>query len=255
MQINLAIPHYNAPAALRNLLAQSVTQNFDSVTVLDDHSADIEAVQTIASEFPTVSFIFGESNLGAGGNRNRFLQLGRTGIVWFLDCDMRIETLNVPEILRRKFTGDNHIMLGGTILYPNGMPMAWNYGHEMHPRRDQEFMRATGSNGRQTLCQNGWDYPWIWGEKVTNDRQVDWVAEGSFALRVDDFQRIGGYDTEFRYHEGQDLAHRLREANVKIFATSSIVCTHLDIEVRGKSRQREIEQSARLFYKKHHIKL
>ena len=87
------------------------------------------------------------------------------------------------------------------------------------------------------------------------DRQVDWVAEGSFALRVDDFQRIGGYDTEFRYHEGQDLAHRLREANVKIFATSSIVCTHLDIEVRGKSRQREIEQSARLFYKKHHIKL
>ena len=62
MQINLAIPHYNAPAALRSLLSQSVTQNFDSVTVLDDHSADIEAVQTIASEFPTVSFIFGESN-------------------------------------------------------------------------------------------------------------------------------------------------------------------------------------------------
>ena len=84
--------------------------------------------------------------------------------------------------------------------------------------------------------------------------QVDWVAEGSFALMIDDFAKVGGYDVEFRYHEGQDLAHRLREAGVKIMVTGDIVCTHLDIDVRGKARHREIEQSAKLFYRKHHIK-
>ena len=36
--------------------------------------------------------------------------------------------------------------------------------------------------------------------------------------------------------------------------TGDIVCTHLDIDIRGKARHREVEQSARLFYRKHHIK-
>ena len=145
-------------------------------------------------------------------------------------------------------------MLGSTILYNNGQPMAWNYGHEMHPQHDWQFTRATQADDRQMLQQQGWDYPWIWGERVTTDRQVDWVAEGSFALLIDDFIQVGGYDAAFRYHEGQDLAHRLREAGVKIMVTGDIVCTHLDIDVRGKARHREIEQSAKLFYRKHHIK-
>ena len=81
------------------------------------------------------------------------------------------------------------------------------------------------------------------------------MAEGSFALLIDDFAKVGGYDAAFRYHEGQDLAHRLREAGVKIMVTGNIVCTHLDIDVRGKARHREIEQSAELFYQKHQIKI
>jgi len=242
MQVHVAIPHYNAPEVLRNLLAQLTEQDFDSITVLDDHSTDQQVLQDLACEFPAVNFIFGEKNIGAGANRNRFLDLHNTGIVWFIDCDMRVETENVADILRQKFAGENHIMLGSTILYANGQPMAWNYGHEMHPQH------------ARVLQQQGWDYPWIWGERVTEDRQVDWVAEGSFALMIDDFAKVGGYDAEFRYHEGQDLAHRLREAGVKIMVTGDIVCTHLDIDVRGKARHREIEQSAKLFYRKHHIK-
>ena len=254
MQVHVAIPHDNAPRALSNLLAQLTEQDFDSITVLDDHSTDQQKLQDLAREFPTVNFIFGEKNIGAGANRNRFLDLYKTGIVWFIDCDMRIETENVADMLRQKFAGENHIMLGSTILYTNGQPMAWNYGHEMHPQHDWQFTRATQADDRQMLQQQGWDYPWIWGERVTEDRQVDWVAEGSFALLIDDFIQVGGYDAAFRYHEGQDLAHRLREAGVKIMVTGDIVCTHLDIDVRGKARHREVEQSARLFYRKHHIK-
>lgn len=254
MQVHVAIPHYNAPEALRNLLAQLTEQDFDNITVLDDHSIDQQTLQNLARDFPTVTVIFGEENVGAGANRNRFLDLRKKGIAWFIDCDMRVETENVADMLRQKFAGENHIMLGSTILYANGQPMAWNYGHEMHPQRDQQFTRATQADDCQMLQQRGWDYPWIWGERVTADRQVDWVAEGSFALMVDDFAKVGGYDTAFRYHEGQDLAHRLREVGVEIVVTGDIVCTHLDIDVRGKARHREVEQSARLFYRKHHIK-
>ena len=255
MQVHVAIPHYNAPRALSNLLAQLTEQDFDSITVLDDHSAGQQKLQDLAREFPAVNFIFGEKNIGAGANRNRFLDMHKTGVVWFIDCDMRVETVNIADILRQKFAAGNHIMLGSTILYANGQPMAWNYGHEMHSQRDRQFTRATQADDRQMLQQQGWDYPWIWGERVAADRQVDWVAEGSFALLVDDFAKVGGYDTAFRYHEGQDLAHRLREAGVNIMVTGDIVCTHLDIDVRGKARHREVEQSAKLFYRKHQIRL
>ena len=60
MQVHVAIPHYNAPRALRSLLAQLTEQDFDSITVLDDHSADQQKLQDLAREFPTVNFIFGE---------------------------------------------------------------------------------------------------------------------------------------------------------------------------------------------------
>lgn len=253
MQIHLAIPHYNAPGALMQLLGQASTQGFDSVTVLDDCSADQAALDAVARQFPDITLVRGERNLGAGGNRNRFLALQRTGVVWFLDCDMRIETPHVSRVLRQKFADSNHAhsMLGGTILYANGQPMAWNYGHEMHPVYDALFQQAAEANDRAVLESHGWDYPWLWGERVAADRQVDWVAEGSFALRIDDFFAVGGYDTAFRYHEGQDLAHRLRQNGVTVQVTGDIVCTHLDIDVRGSSRRKDIRQATKLFYQKH----
>ena len=151
MQVHVAIPHYNAPRALKDLLAQLTEQDFDSITVLDDHSTDQQKLQDLAREFPAVDFIFGEKNIGAGANRNRFLDMHKTGVVWFVDCDMRVETENVADILRQKFASENHIMLGSTILYANGQPMAWNYGHEMHPQHDQQFTRATQTDDRQIL--------------------------------------------------------------------------------------------------------
>ncbi len=69
MQVHVAIPHYNAPRALRNILAQLTEQDFDSITVLDDHSAGQQKLQDLARKFPTVNFIFGEKNIGAGANR------------------------------------------------------------------------------------------------------------------------------------------------------------------------------------------
>ena len=51
-----------------------------------------------------------------------FLDLHKTGIVWFIDCDMHVETENIADILRQKFAAGNHIMLGSTILYANGQP-------------------------------------------------------------------------------------------------------------------------------------
>lgn len=251
--VHVAIPHYNAYETLPVLLASLGEDDFSSITVLDDHSNDQDRLRSIQATFPYVDIIFGDRNRGAGGNRNRILEIGKTGLVWFLDCDMELVTEHNATAIRQLFERNRHRMVGGTILNRNGTPMEWNYGHEMHPLRDQRFKQLVNTNNLAELDANSWDYPWIKGEKVQQSREVDWVAEGSFVVSLADFAKTGGYDEAFRYHEGQDLAHRLRELGVDVRVVSTIVTRHLEIDVRKDRRQQEVEDSAELFYEKFNI--
>ena len=251
--VHVAIPHYNAYETLPALLASLGEDDFSSITVLDDHSNDQDRLRSIQVKFPGVDVIFGDRNRGAGGNRNRILELGKAGVVWFLDCDMELVTKRNATTIRELFKQNQHRMVGGTILNRNGTPMGWNYGHEMHPLRDQRFMQLMDTSNVAELGIHGWDYPWIKGEKVRRSRKVDWVAEGIFVVSLADFAKIGGYDEVFRYHEGQDLAHRLRKTGVDVCVVSAIVTRHLEIDVRKDRRQQEAEDSAALFYEKFNI--
>ncbi len=122
--------------------------------------------------------------------------------------------------------------------------MGWNYGHEMHPVKDIEFsmlsslMLMDEKYTKEELRKRDMDYAWITGENPTR-RRVYWVAEGSFALPTKEFRKIGGYDRAFRYHEGQDLARRLRENNVDIIFSPDIIVKHLEIDVRKEGRVSE----------------
>lgn len=250
LPVHVAIPHYNAPELLLPLVSALVEDDFTSITVLDDHSTDQRVLEEVKNTLPNVDIVFGEQNRGAGGNRNRVLELGKTGIVWFLDCDTELVTTDNAQTIRSLFEENPHQLVGGTILNKDGTPMSWNYGHEMHPKRDAEFRRLVKEHDQGGLEQRDWDYPWLEKAMVDTVRSVDWVAEGSFVLNLDDFSRIGGYDEAFRYHEGQDLARRLRDIGVHAVVIPTIVTRHLEADVRGATRKDEMEQSAAYFYEK-----
>lgn len=251
MQVSVIIPHYNSPDTLGHLLTQLSSDSFDNVIVLDDYSDDTLTLKNIANSHRNVQFVYGEENLGAGGNRNRALKLGLTGIVWFLDCDMEVLSLENGRKLRELFASNQRQMIGGTILTKAGQQMSWNYGHEMNKKDDMLFFDLVKRKEWDVLADHGWDYPWLHEETIHEFREVDWVAEGSFALSIEDFQRINGYDTVFRYHEGQDLARRLRNIGVKILASPEPVTRHLEVEVRKSRREQDRTEAAEYFYKKH----
>lgn len=95
------------------------------------------------------------------------------------------------------------------------------------------------------------DYAWLRDEMKPVRREVDWVAEGCFAIRRDDFERVGGYDEALRYHEGQDLAHRLRADGVDVIFEPRLVVLYLEIDVRHDARTDERRESTLRFYEKH----
>lgn len=259
MTIDLAVPHYNAPEQLENFLGRATTLGFNSITVLDDASDDQAAVRRVEEKYPDVHFVHGEVNIGAGGNRNRAIgAIENTSIVTFVDVDTEIISDDIVNILRREFSEGMRRMLGGLVINRAGMPMQWNYGHEMHPVRDARLTEISlmlntdkRDDAWRHLAKLGMDYAWLRDDMPPCRRKVDWVSEACFALPMSEFVGIGGYDTVFRHHEGQDLARRLRDEGVEVIFDPKVSVRHLAIDVRGARRKGDIDESAFLFYQKH----
>ncbi len=257
MRITVAIPHYNAPIALDGLLEQLERDAFDDIIVLDDCSDNQAEVRTVAARHPAVTFVYGERNVGSGANRNRILAQNIEGIVWFLDCDMQLQHDQYADRLRTIFAEHPHALIGFALLAADGTPMQWNYGHEMNRAKDRIFAELrTGfeqgdPDAGQQLSEAQMDYPWVRGELPSEPRAVDWVAEGSFALSYELFAELGGYDTAFRYHEGQDLARRTRDAGHDVLIHPGICTRHLEINVTHERRQSDRLKAAWRYYRKH----
>jgi GT2 family glycosyltransferase len=256
MKITVAIPHYNSLDTLWKLLAQLREDSFDQIIVLDDDS-NIKPTK-LEAEFPAVAFQYGSQNVGSGANRNRVLDMVNEGVVWFVDADMEVVSIDNADRLRGIFEHEPNLMVGGLIHTKAGPEMEWNYGHEMHPVYDARFeelaksLKAGDTTAWARLQERGWDYAWLQaGMQQATKRAVDWVAEGSFALPIDLFRKVGGYDTAFRFHEGQDLARRIRMTGAKIQFTPDLIMRHLEVDVRGKKRTEEFRESQYLFFQKH----
>ena len=256
MKLTVAIPHYNSLDTLWKLIEQLREEQWDQIVVLDDGSALTPT--KLEAEFPSVTFHYGGKNVGAGANRNRILELVDEGVIWFVDADMEIVSVDNAPRIKNSFKHDTNQVIGGMIYTKDGQEMRWNYGHEMHPVHDARFeelaacVQAGDPSAWPRLQRYGWDYPWLQpGMQQPTERTVDWVAEGSFALPVELLKKVGGYDTAFRYHEGQDLAHRLRGMGVKIKFGPEIITRHLETHVRGKARIEEIKEAQFLFFQKH----
>jgi GT2 family glycosyltransferase len=219
------------------------TKDLDQVVVLDDASADDKLIE-LQDKYLWAEFVFGDKNLGPGGNRNRIIGKTKADLIWFLDSDMQIKTDDPRTKIEEIFNNEMNQVVGTLILNDHGDPMGWNYGHFLHAKNDDKFFQLTLEHKNQAAKDNlkalGWDYAWIdWLNEKPKHRRVDWTAEGSFIVPTQLFEAVGGYDEEFAYHEGQDLAWRLKEAGTKIYFDPAIVVSHL----ATRSRRNEIDQA------------
>ena len=260
MRITAAVPNYNGREGLKVLLPQLSGMDLSGIYVLDDGSTDQSVA--FARSFPKVHVIEADRNLGPSGNRNRILKGNDLGeLLWFIDSDMEMITVDVDEIAERLFMDPSVGLVGGFILNRKGTPYYWNYGYEKHPVRDQ-IARFYGKIGHafknspkiyDFLRKRAIHY--FYGMEIDSgrhvERVVEWVAEGSFMVRTDVFQRIGGFDEHMRYHEAHDLCKRIRDSDFLVKFSPEIVTRHLEIDCRGGEKVRDWKHGEKYFYEKH----
>jgi GT2 family glycosyltransferase len=260
MRITAIVPNYNGQEGLKILLPQLCGMDFSGIYVLDDGSVDQSVA--FAKSWPKVRVIEADRNLGPSGNRNRILSVHDLGdMLWFIDADMEMVTVNVEEIVERLFKDPSVALVGGFILNRKGTPYYWNYGYEKHPVRDR-MARFYGYMGKKYEHNKKiWNFlrkraiRYFFGMEIDagnhQERVVEWVAEGSFLVRTDIFRRISGFDERMRYHEAHDLCKRIRELGFLVKFSPEIVTRHLEIDCRGGGKTRDWMNGEKYFYEKH----
>ncbi|MEO5499179.1 MAG: glycosyltransferase [Candidatus Saccharimonadales bacterium] len=263
-KIIAAVPTYNAGENLLKLGAQLRKENFYKVFILDDCSTD-ESIEALENEFPEFLVVRGKENKGPAGNRNRILDHISNETIFFIDADMNIESIGIQQEITKALGRASVGMVGGLIHNKSGNPMWWNYGFEMDHDRDARFYDLVSkldlpsidetekAKMLDRLAKNDADYHWISPDHLElKARKVDWVAEGCFAIRGSLFTKINGYDENMRYHEGQDLAKRVRDKGYDVVFDPSVQARHLEIEVRKERRQSDFKEGQFYFFHKHY---
>lgn len=259
MEINVVIPNFNGKTYLEKLIPKLTAQQFNHIYVIDDASTDGSVEWLI--EQTNIILIRGDKNLGPTGNRNRILPILKEGIILFLDTDMELLSNNVDEKIKQHFTNFPDMAVLGALIYSDtDEPMWYNWGYESSPKQDgiTLALNAIGlehfhdERVMETVRKTA--HGRVGHFEPIEDREVDWVVEQFFAVRADIFQKMQGFDTNFkRFHEGPDYCKRVRNAHYRVRFTTDIKLKHLDMHTADDDQRKDdLRKSTKYWYKKYY---
>jgi len=123
-EISVVIATYNRapllPRAIESVLAQT-DADFELI-VVDDASTDGTRSYLESLADPRVHVLFGDSNLGPSGARNRGLEAARAGVVAFLDADDRYRPRRLAAPLAALADPGVVCVLSSAQRYDRGVP-------------------------------------------------------------------------------------------------------------------------------------
>lgn len=260
-----AIPNYNMGESLRRLLPQVLAQSYDSVFVLDDASTD-HTVEVVGEFGAEVKLVRSPTNRGAGANRNQIIDHVQDGaIIHFIDADMELVTAETPRLAREllaRYADRNVGMVGGLVSRLDGSQELDNYGAVCSlwgnfTATVQLLIESLRQRPRLALAVRRMTAPIVrdWPNilEPPTPASAYWVHEGNMLVYSTLFRSSGGYDPVLREHEAVDLAIRLEKMGINRQFDPSIEVRHHHIDVRGKGRQKKINQAMLHIIRKHGI--
>jgi GT2 family glycosyltransferase len=233
MKATVVIPTLNGRELLLRALAslRAQTRPADGVVVVDNASTDGTA-KAVARDFPEVTVLRNDENLGFGRAINRAaLDLDGDALV-LVNNDVELEPEFLERILEPLREQDVGMVAGVLLL-----------------ARDPGRIDSAGIELDVTLRS----YDLLWNEPV--ERLSDGVAPvgpcgGAAAYRLDAFKEAGGFDDAFfAYWEDVDLALRLRLAGWRCVLAPGARAHHHHGATLGAASpaQRRLESFGRAF--------
>jgi GT2 family glycosyltransferase len=258
-----AIPNFNMAESLRRLIPQVLRQGYDGVYVLDDASTD-HSVDVVKEYGGDVTMVQAPENRGAGANRNQIIEhVSDQAIIHFIDADMDLKTAETPALARQlvdQYAERGVGVVGGLVTLVDGGQEYCNYGAVFSlwgnlssnvPRAIDQLKAKPRLARALRSATSAASSRWPDVLEPPAPAPAYWVHEGNMLVRADLFRSIGGYDSNLRHHEVQDLAIRLEKRGVRTQFDPRIHVVHQHIDVRGKSRNKWAREATRYLIRKH----
>jgi GT2 family glycosyltransferase len=257
-----AIPNYNMGSHLHRLLPQLLDQGYDRIYVLDDGSTD-KSVEVVELFDGDVTLVRSPENQGCTANRNQIIDhVGDDELIHFIDADMDLETADTASVARdvmARYADRGVGAVGGLVCRVDGSQEPYNYGPvfalrthltSIPPLIDRVRNKQQIANAVRRVNVPAMKY-WPNVLEPPAPSEAYWLHEGNMLIYSSVYRAIGGYDPLMRNHGAQDLAIRLENRGIKRHFDPSIKVVHHYIDVRGKKRRRQQQESVRYLMRKH----
>lgn len=197
--LSIIIPAYNAHDTLPRLLASLSSSTFADFEVIvgDDHSqlpyTNISSAIRVGKRNAQVTIIRLKQNIGPAAARNAAAARARGRVLVFLDSDVEVypDTL---ENIAKKFKKDRDL----TAL--TGVWDKTQYSSDFFP---------------QYKALRDWSY---WTNERDRDGYYYLFSTRIAALKRDVFERLGGFNEQFRQMEDVEITYRIARRYAIIFA-------------------------------------
>ncbi len=257
-----AIPNYNMGSHLHRLLPQLLDQGYDRIYVLDDGSTD-KSVEVVELFDGDVTLVRSPENQGCTANRNQIIDhVGDDELIHFIDADMDLETADTASVAREvmaRYADRGVGAVGGLVCRVDGSQEPYNYGPvfalrthltSIPPLIDRVRNKQQIANAVRRVNMPAMKH-WPNVLEPPAPSEAYWLHEGNLLIYSSVYRAIGGYDPLMRNHGAQDLAIRLENRGIKRHFDPSIKVVHHYIDVRGKKRRRQQQESVRYLMRKH----
>jgi GT2 family glycosyltransferase len=257
-----AIPNYNMGSHLHRLLPQLLDQGYDRIYVLDDGSTD-KSVEVVELFDGDVTLVRSPENQGCTANRNQIIDhVGDDELIHFIDADMDLETADTASVAREvmaRYADRGVGAVGGLVCRVDGSQEPYNYGPvfalrthltSIPPLIDRVRNKQQIANAVRRVNVPAMKH-WPNVLEPPAPSEAYWLHEGNLLIYSSVYRAIGGYDPLMRNHGAQDLAIRLENRGIKRHFDPSIKVVHHYIDVRGRKRRRQQQESVRYLMRKH----
>lgn len=261
IDISVIIVSFNTRDLLRDCLRALFQQRGGlrlQTIVVDNASAD-DSADMVAREFPEVTLIRAEVNLGFGAANNRGIALATGRYIVLLNSDAFLGERALERSVARMDAEPDVGLAGGRLVGRDG---EWQPSARMFPSPLNELLTISGLSARWPRSRWFGRVDRTWADPMA-PADVDWVPGAYSIIRKAVLDRIGLFDERFfLYFEEVDLCRRIKAAGqrvcywpeievVHIGGESSRTITRLSFSGVGSQLTLWRMRSQALYYRKH----
>jgi len=214
--LSIVLVNWNTRSEMRDCLTSVFerTPNLAFEVIVVDNASTDTSVAMLAAEFPQVTVIANNVNVGFAKACNQGMAISKGHTILLLNSDTYVRDDVIARMAHYVCSRPEIGMAGCQLRYPNGTIQHTPYRSLSIWRtlfEDFWLYKLVPSSKRDEILLGGY-----W--KSDREIEVDWLAGAFMLLRREVFEEVGGFSEDFfMYGEDSEWCARIRRAGRKIF--------------------------------------